>query len=90
MFGPQVPEAGIAFRVRVDGRWTLADRILTERIEQATVTPELDFPVLQRLGKQMADQARNQPAGISDVVELSAEKLVLRDRDTAQVVSYRR
>lgn len=90
IYGPQVPEAGLSFRVTVEGRWALDDRILTERIEQATVTPELGFASLQRLAKQMGDQARNQPPGVSDVVELSAPKLVLRDRDTGQVVSYRR
>lgn len=90
IFGEKLPQAGLGFRMRGQGAWTEANRILTERFTALDIAPEAANPTLERLGREMAAELVARPPTESDIQALDDWHLMLRDRATGTVASYAR
>ena len=87
--GGQLPNAGLSLGMTAEGRWTLGDRLLTERFTSALVRPDdRSSPQLDLLAQAMSDEMAQREPSQSDVLTLDGKQLVLRDRDTQQTVAY--
>jgi hypothetical protein len=90
IFGNALPTEGVSFRVTGKGAWQQDGSTLSEDYTAVTVQSEHDDAALKRLAGQLATELRDQPATESAVIELSADRLELRDRTTDRLTSYTR
>lgn len=91
MAGGKLPAEGLSFRVDATGRWRLEDAVLTERFDAVTVEPERPGQSsLNLIAEALADEMKADEPSRAEVVELTRDRLVLRERESAQVVTYSR
>jgi hypothetical protein len=89
MAGGQIPGEGLSFRLDATGRWTLADAVLSERFDTVTVEPEARKDGnINLVAEALADEMKADAPSRAEVVELSPDRLVLRERESAQIVTY--
>lgn len=91
MAGGKMPAEGLFFRLDATGRWQLADAVLTERFVTVAVEPEVKGQAnLNFIAEAIADEMKAEAPSRAELVELTPDRLVLRERESAQVVTYGR
>lgn len=90
IFGERLPPDGLAFRMRGEGAWAEANRILTERFTTLDIAPEAANPALEKLGRDMAAELIARPPSEADIQALDENQLMLRDRATGATASFTR
>lgn len=91
MAGGKMPAEGLSFRLDATGRWRVADGVLTERFEAVSVDPEEKKQGnLNLIAEALADEMKAGEPSRAELVELTPDRLVLRERESAQVVTYLR
>lgn len=89
VFGDRLPRRGLAFAIEGSGRWQLSDGELVERFTAAQVSPVDDAsPSLELVAQAMSDEATARPPTRSAVLETGPERLVLRDLESGDTVTY--
>lgn len=89
MAGGKMPTEGLSFRLEATGRWQLAEAVLTERFEAVIVEPEEKGQAnLNLIAEALGDEMKAEEPSRAEVVELTRDRLVLRERESAQVVTY--
>lgn len=88
--GEKLPADGLPFRMRGEGEWRAANRILTERFTALEVAPEGENRTLARLGQQIAADVVARPPTEADIMVIDQFHMRLRDRDSGEVATYAR
>ena len=87
--GGALPHA-MQFRITGDGTYILEGKVLRQDLTKISVTPTGDGATDHALAKQLERTLLKEPSSVHDVLELSATKLRLRERDKGRIVELKR
>lgn len=87
--GPGIPP-GLSFRMTGDGTWLRQGDVLRETIGNVAVSARQSDPGLQQMAAAIEQEYERQPSFNSDILELSRNRLRVRDRQTGKIVTMTR